>query len=172
VAAFFANQASVWENLHRSEPRTQNTKGTAGLFVLFARQSLDTPEVTIFVAGRIGNFYCFLGCRVYGVVLTLKLSDPMGPPRVNQRCIPNIVTQVRHPNRDLTIKRSGYDAFLGCHIGPHFNSGCLSWATSAAPVMPSLRLASARPVAAFRFYRQGVCVVAGYPWTAQSLETP
>jgi hypothetical protein len=33
--------------------------------------------------------------------------------RINKRCVPNIITEVFHPNRSLVLKRSGYHEFLG-----------------------------------------------------------
>jgi hypothetical protein len=53
---------------------------------------------------------------------SLPLDLPLGGPgSLKKRCIPNIITHVLHLNLNLTIKRSGYDNFLICHIGPHFS---------------------------------------------------
>ena len=71
---------------------------------------------------RIGDFYRFFGRSVYGEVLTFEFSDSPDLVRIEKRCIPNIITEVAHPNLNLTFKRGGYDDFLVCHMGPHFSS--------------------------------------------------
>jgi len=71
---------------------------------------------------RIGDLYCLFCRSVYGEVLTFEFSHSADLVRVKERCIPNIITEVLHLNLNLTFKRSGYDNFLECHMGPHFSS--------------------------------------------------
>lgn len=71
---------------------------------------------------RIGDFCCFFLRSVYSEVLTFEVSHSPDLVRIEKRCIPNIVTEVPHPNLNLTFERCGYDNFLICHMGPHFSS--------------------------------------------------
>ena len=70
----------------------------------------------------IGDFYCLFCRGLYGEVLAFEFSHSADLVRIKERCIPNIITQVLHSNLNLPLKRSGYDNFLGCHIGLHSSS--------------------------------------------------
>ena len=71
---------------------------------------------------RIGYLCCFFFRSVYGEALTFEFSHSPDLVRIEKRCIPNVVTEVRHPDLNLTFKGCGYDDFLAYHMGQHFSS--------------------------------------------------